>query len=745
MSLSIHILFAGELPSQTTLAQCFEELGFPLAFEHDASVPAGGARYLPMLLRGEEIGFELGVRNGRQDVEDIAGEEIDPRFTRAVSVQSPGGDEADAAASGFAAALAKLVDGLVLRSYSDTDETPAQAVAQARRDLDATAERFKRPGTSPAEIRRYLESLLRQRGDLVLVGRRLLVRPVRHLLRGALLETTGDRFELRVGPYLMPLYDGSRDGSGQLAHIRREEYKVWRRNFVPFLIDHLGANIFEPLASITTIADFAALCGHQRPGSAQSGELVTISDYVARRRSEAHLAGGAPDRARITALVLAGEIDRAAACVEQHDREAEEQPGVESARVHFDRLVKDLAATCAAYHEREADLVKAMQLQHIWEPSRFPVEVPAPERNGASAEPLFAITPWPARPPGLREVGPTRPGEVRFAEDYCWRGDTLMLRAALTPEQAAERHRALEDYVLVARLPDGRLLTASHSTGFDRNDPDGPPRGHLDATFYINLHGGAERIFAKTSSTYLWREHPDLTQIFSIEIYRASEQIWLGCFLLHEGRRSIHDWRSGEQLFASAPLTEAERDLCTFPKPGFGDYAVFIERIEALLRLDDTVASLESRSPADASEPAPTEIEVWFHGNLPGKAALTQMFGQLGFPLSFQEGAPRLAQHDGSLPMRLRGKEVEVEFDAWDLRGIFEALTGKESVPHHGNGASFGWSNREEQTVALCLAAALAKLNDGLVEGLQPDRRLTADEAIAWSRAELEETEDNDG
>ena len=109
------------------LAQCFEELGFPLAFEHDASLPAQGARHLPILLRGEELGFELGVRNGRRDVEDIAGEEIDPRFTRAVSVQSPGGDEADAAASCFAGALAQLTDGITLRSYSNVDLTPDRA------------------------------------------------------------------------------------------------------------------------------------------------------------------------------------------------------------------------------------------------------------------------------------------------------------------------------------------------------------------------------------------------------------------------------------------------------------------------------------------------------------------------------------------------------------------------------------------------------------------------------------------
>jgi hypothetical protein len=740
MSLCIHILFAGELPSEAALTQCFEHLGFPLAFDHEASLPTQGARYLPMLLRGEGVGVELGIRDGRQHVEDIAGEEVDPRLIRAASLQSCGGDEAGAAASCLAAAFAKLVDGLMLRSYWNADLTPDRAIEVARDELKATAERFKRPATGPADIRRYLDSLLQQRGDLVLIGRLLLVRPVRHLLRGVLLETSGDRFELRVGPYLMPLHDGSPDSSGPLGHLRREEYEVWRRNFVPLLIDDLAENLFGPLGRITTLADFAAL--RVRENSGQSGLLLTLDDFVAQRRREAHLAGDAPDLARITALVLAGEIDRAAALVEQHDRQAQE--GAESpAREHFNRLIKDLSLTCAEYRVREAELVKAMKLEPIWEPAPFPVEVAASERNRVTAEPPFAVTPWPGRPPGMRQEGPTQPGEVRFAENYYWRGETLVLRAPLTREQVEDRHRAVEDYVLVVRLPDGRLLTVSHSSTFDRDDPDGPPRGRLDATYHIGLYAGAERVFADVSSTYLWQEHPDLTQIFSIERYRASERVWLGYFLLHEGRRSIHDWRSGEQLYASAPLTEAERELCTFRKPAFGDYATFLARIEAVLRLDDTVASLEGRSPKDESKPTPTEINVVFDGNLPGKDALAQMFDQLGFPLSFQESAPRLAQHDGYLPMRLRGKEVTVAFDDWDVRGIFKALMGAEATVRYGNSASFGWSNQDERAVALCLAAAFAKLKDGLVEGLRPDCRLTADEAIARAGELLEGTADS--
>ena len=54
----------------------------------------------------------------------------------------------------------------------------------------------KRPGTRPSDIKRYLKPLLQQRSDLVLVGRRLIIRPVRHLLRGAFLDRTSDKYRV---------------------------------------------------------------------------------------------------------------------------------------------------------------------------------------------------------------------------------------------------------------------------------------------------------------------------------------------------------------------------------------------------------------------------------------------------------------------------------------------------------------------------------------------------------------------
>jgi len=209
--------------------------------------------------------------------------------------------------------------------------------------------------------------------------------------------------------------------------------------------------------------------------------------------------------------------------------------------------------------------------------------LPAAQRASRCSEPTFVAKPWPAAPPWLWQDLPQQPGEVRYAKDYVRHGNEAKLLVPLTAEEAEDRHRALESYDVVRREPDNRLLSISHYTGWDRNDPEERPPGLTRPSYWIGYGSEAERVSATTSSTYF--EDPGLMQIFRISVLRKSNEVWLAYFVLHEDRRSIHDWRSGEKVYTSVPLTEAERDLCTFPTPRFGEYAVFIERIRALLRI----------------------------------------------------------------------------------------------------------------------------------------------------------------
>ena len=59
----------------------------------------------------------------------------------------------------------------------------------------------KHPGTRPADLKRYLKPLLKQRSDLVLIGRLLLIRPVRHIVRGVFFDRTSDKYQFEIVRY----------------------------------------------------------------------------------------------------------------------------------------------------------------------------------------------------------------------------------------------------------------------------------------------------------------------------------------------------------------------------------------------------------------------------------------------------------------------------------------------------------------------------------------------------------------
>ena len=111
-----------------------------------------------------------------------------------------------------------------------------------------------RYGTRPADIKRYLKPLLELRSDLVVVGR-LLIRPVRHLLRGALFERTSDKYRFGVRPYIQPVFRSPKGcGYGDLIFGR---WEVWQPHFVPLLMDCLATEAFDRWAPVITLDGLA--------------------------------------------------------------------------------------------------------------------------------------------------------------------------------------------------------------------------------------------------------------------------------------------------------------------------------------------------------------------------------------------------------------------------------------------------------------------------------------------------------
>src|SRR5213078_2938617 len=63
-----------------------------------------------------------------------------------------------------------------------------------------------------------------------------------------------------------------------------------------------------------------------------------------------------------------------------------------------------------------------------------------------------------------------------------------------------------------------------------------------------------------------------------------------------------------------------------------------------------------------------SEINVFFRGKLPAKAALTRAMKDLAFPLSIAPPAGSLEKQNGFMPMRFRRQETGVEFDVFNGR-----------------------------------------------------------------------------
>ena len=554
MSIEMHVLFRGKLPNKTALSRAMAELGFPF------TIPPGSLErqrgFMPMRFRREESGVEFDVWNDRAAVEDVAGEHFRPGFERSANFRWGGAEDEMLAANCAAAALAKLVDGVVLEEMEDKLLSPDEAIALARERLNSVLKPAgtKRRGTRPADIRHYLKPLLKQRPDLVLVGRLLLVRPVRHILRAVFLDRTSDKYSFRIWPYLKPLW-GSYWSVNDFPFI--DMCPVWQPHFEPLLMDVLQQDIF-----------------------ALFGRVTTHEELVATLPDDHH------DRTRVMALILAGASERAEAYVRliEESKDLGNPFWRDWVKSQRDLLDRDVSEVCQECHAAEAKAVKAKKLERFWEPSPFPVEVPPAERDSRTAEPIFATKPWPAPPPDLLPDLPRAPGDVRFAKDWTrlGRGNPILV-AALTREQAEERHRNGEGYVLAARLADGALLVIRWH-GRDRLDPwraDGPnPDSRAYASgFFLWWYGSDLMADAHCHA----RE--GMLELGSVGVdERATRTHVWGCSLdSDKGFLSIWNYRGGER-YQRRSVTVAEIAQFRCPPPAFGEFDAIVRTMLTILR-----------------------------------------------------------------------------------------------------------------------------------------------------------------
>ena len=407
MSIEMHVLFAGKLPSKAKLARKMKELGFPFSIIPPLGSLEEQEGYMPMRFRGDETGIEFDIFEEREDLAEIAGADLAQKFERSANFRW-GGDQIEMLCGMCAcAALATLVDGLVVGEFSDAPLSADHAIEAARKELAALpppeTTRRRDPGTRPADIRRYVKPLLKVRDDLVLIDRHQVIRPVRHLLRGVWFQPTGHRSMFYLQRFIRPLYS-SYGGLGFGNRFGAAEWRVYEPYFQALLEAELAQEAFEHVGQVTTISDFRAYLEADWDGrGAAETCIVTMLLCGESERAAQYLAQLRERRARFTESEYQDLLERKARgeTLELHDlmmRELEKERREGDSyylkmRALFDGFTRDAAAFCAQRHAREASVAKELKLDGMWEPSPFPIELPAAEQRRA-ADALFSTIPW---------------------------------------------------------------------------------------------------------------------------------------------------------------------------------------------------------------------------------------------------------------------------------------------------------------------------------------------------------------
>jgi hypothetical protein len=610
MSIEMHVLFAGKLPSKAKLARKMKELGFPFSIVPPLGSLEEQEGYMPMRFRGDETGVEFDVFEEREDLAEIAGADLAQKYERSANFRWGGNQTEMVCGMCACAALAALVDGVVLDEFSDAPLSADEAIEAARKELAALpppeTTRRRDPGTRPADIRRYLKPLLKVRDDLVLIDRWLMVRPVRHLLRGVYFERAGDPSLFYLRRTIKPLYVSSGSWLGVGNRFGAAAWRVYEPYFQALLEAELAQEAFEPLGKITTISDFRAYLEADWDGRDEAETcIVTMLLCGESERAARCLEQLKEDRARSTESQYQDLRERKARgeALESYDLWMRELERVRREgdsyylrmRALFDSFTRDVETFCAECHAREASIAKELKLDGIWEPSPFPIELPAAEQRRA-AEALFSTTPWIAeRPSPLMDL-PAAPGEVRFAIGVGRREGRLILIAPLTRQEAEERHHRSEKYVLAVRLPNGLDFVFQRELCVDPNHPwsqSALTRLSEDQLrrikLWIALQSGP--LLASVSAYPPLDGRDAVFALSSVDVMDWTTRSSWGRHLVLPGDRL---WRGDGVAVKAAPasaiygnfvLTAAQSELIIFPPPAFGQYADLPACLQTALRL----------------------------------------------------------------------------------------------------------------------------------------------------------------
>jgi hypothetical protein len=219
--------------------------------------------------------------------------------------------------------------------------------------------------TTAAEVRTLVAPIVARHDDLVLIKRRLIIKPVRHLLRFVNIDRTGDKDG--VNPF-WNIDNLARPDGGLGLGIGSSWFPnvgYYFSKSQPDLAERLRAGIEDfalpTLRPVLTIADFNRYANDGTvANAARLRELPLIKIYV-------DIALGDLDSA--------ADICRRYVGHEAHWRKAGYADDMDTLEVLRPLLrARDKKALAGLLHQWELAAVKLLKLESLWEPSPFPIE-----------------------------------------------------------------------------------------------------------------------------------------------------------------------------------------------------------------------------------------------------------------------------------------------------------------------------------------------------------------------------------
>ena len=233
--------------------------------------------------------------------------------------------------------------------------------------------------TTTAQVKRALKPLLQRNPDLALVGRWIIVKPVHHVVRGIVIGRTSQADQFNPQWAVMPLCLceirtsiflswGSSGMPPQMYHPEKGLWRWSRPGVVEVLENLIEAVALPKIRTVVTLDDVVQL-------------LVERSLHMGHNGTDP-FNGFVP--MELAVQMARGKLDIARhICRHWMPRFSEETYGQDDDDKAKFRRMKELCRLLAAddregmaklLHAWEAQTVRNLKIEHLWEPTPFPLE-----------------------------------------------------------------------------------------------------------------------------------------------------------------------------------------------------------------------------------------------------------------------------------------------------------------------------------------------------------------------------------